>query len=48
MLCSLVPAEVAGCFVLVAKDDPERKMRYQSASAWTGVILVVLVVCEVI
>ena len=32
-LCSPAPAEMAGRFVLVAKDNPERERRHQCASA---------------
>ena len=32
-----MPCEVAGSFILVAKEDPARKRRHQSAMAGSGV-----------
>ena len=48
MLCSLVPFEGAGSFILVAKEDPARKRRHWRASARACCDTVVLVVCETV
>ena len=47
-LCSQALSELAGRFILAAKEDPDRERRHRSAAARPGSDVVVMVVCTMV